>query len=282
MPLTRTRLFRVRHYECDVEGRLRAANYVRYMQEAAFDASAAAGYDLARYEAMGYFWLIRETEIEYLQPVRYGDQIEVKTWVADFRRVRSRRAYEFRPAGGGPLVAVAQTDWAFLEMATGRPAAIPEEMKAAFFPEGAPDRAEARGRFPVPADPPPGAFQQRRPVEWRDLDAAGHVNNAVYVDYVEQCGLDWAQAQGLSLVVPAVARSHRIGYRQPAVLGEELVLSTWAAAVRQETLVRDTTVHRTSDGSLVARARSEQVWVGSETGERVPVTGDLADGMHDS
>ena len=40
---------------------------------------------------------------------------------------------------------------------------------------------------------------------------------------------------------------------------------------------------------FVVRARlqealniSEQVWVGSETGERVSVTGDLADGMHDS
>lgn len=257
MPLTHTRVFRVRHYECDVEGRLRAANYVRYMQEAAFDASAAAGYDLARYEAMGYFWLIRETEVEYLQPVRYGDRVEVKTWVSDFRRVRSRRAYEFRLAGGGPLVAVAQTDWAFLEMASGRPAAIPEEMKAAFFPEGAPDRAEARARFPTPADPPPDAFQQRRPVEWRDLDAAGHVNNAVYVDYVEQCGLDWAQARGLQLDLATATRSHRISYRQPAVPDDELLVSTWAAAQHEGTLVRDTTLHRASDGSLVARARTE-------------------------
>lgn len=277
MPLTHTRLFRVRHYECDVEGRLRAANYVRYMQEAAFDASAAAGYDLARYEEMGYFWLIRETEVAYLQPVHYGDQVEVKTWVADFRRVRSRRAYEFRLVGGGPLVAEAQTDWAFLEMATGRPAAIPEEMKAGFFPEGAPDRAEARGRFPTPADPPAGSFQQRRPVEWRDLDAAGHVNNAVYVDYVEQCGLDWARAQDGHQNLATVTHSHRIGYRQPAVLGDELVLSTWVAAVRQETLIRDTTVHRASDGGLVARARSEQGWPTLETGEPVTVPEALAE-----
>ena len=257
MPLTHTRTFRVRHYECDVEGKLRAANYVRYMQEAAFDASAAAGYDLARYQAMGYFWLIRETEIEYLQPVDYGARVEVTTWVADFRRVRSRRSYEFRLAGGGPLVAVAQTDWAFLEMASSRPAAIPEVMKSAFFPEGAPDRAEPRERFPTPTDPPANAFRQQRPVESRDLDAAGHVNNAVFVDYVEQCGLDWAQAQGLALDLRAVTRGHRISYRQPAVLGDELLVSTWAAAENQGMLVRDTTLHRASDGSLVARARTE-------------------------
>jgi acyl-CoA thioester hydrolase len=282
MPLSHTCTFRVRHYECDVEGKLRAASYLRYMQEAAFDASAAAGYDLARYESLGCFWLIRETEIEYLQPVSYGESLEVNTWVADFRRVRSRRAYEFRRANNGPLVAVAQTDWAFLDLATGRPVAIPEEMKAAFFPEGVPHTAEARGRFPTPSEPPDGAFQVRRPVEWRDLDAAGHVNNAVYVDYVEQCGLDWAAAQGWSLDRQAalgfapVTHSHRIAYRQPALAGDDLILSTWVAEVQDRKLVRDTTIQRAREGRLVARARSVQAWVSQQTGTPLPVPQDLA------
>jgi acyl-CoA thioester hydrolase len=75
MPLTHVRTFRVRHYECDAYGHLNYANYLRYMQEAAFDATAAAGYDLARYEAMGRRWLVRETDIEYLRPLRYGDSV---------------------------------------------------------------------------------------------------------------------------------------------------------------------------------------------------------------
>src|SRR5574341_595828 len=84
MPLTHPRAFRVRHYECDAYGHVNAVNYVRYMQEAAFDASAAAGYDLARYDRMGKLWLVRDTEIEYLAPLRYGDTVEITTWVADF------------------------------------------------------------------------------------------------------------------------------------------------------------------------------------------------------
>ena len=43
MPLKHERLFRVRFYECDAYGHLNNSNYVRYMQETAFDASAAAG-----------------------------------------------------------------------------------------------------------------------------------------------------------------------------------------------------------------------------------------------
>src|SRR5687768_16862418 len=96
MPLTSISTFQVRHYECDANGHLHPANYLRYMQESAFAATAAAGYSKERYEAMGYIWLARETEIEYLQPVIYGDTVEIKTWVADFRQVRSIRRYEWR------------------------------------------------------------------------------------------------------------------------------------------------------------------------------------------
>ncbi len=101
MPLVHKRTFRVRNYECDGYGHVNNANYVRYMQEAALDASAAVGYDEARYNELGHIWLIRETNIEYLRPLRFGDSVEVTTWVGDFRRVRSRRFYELRSTATG-------------------------------------------------------------------------------------------------------------------------------------------------------------------------------------
>ena len=119
MPRIHARIFRIRNYECDAYGHLNNANYLRFMQEIAFDASAAAGYDHKKYEQMKRTWLIRATEIEYIAPVLYNDQIEVKTWVADFRRASSRRVYEFRQAGQSALVAQAYTDWVFIDAQTG-------------------------------------------------------------------------------------------------------------------------------------------------------------------
>src|SRR5512146_708183 len=136
MPRTHVRTFRVRYYECDAYGHVNNANYLRYMQEAAFDATAAAGYDFHRYEEMGCAWLTRETDIEYLRPLRYGDSVEVKTWVHSFQHVRSRRLYELRRAGEAELMARAYTDWAVVDKITNRPTPIPKEMLAAFFPEG--------------------------------------------------------------------------------------------------------------------------------------------------
>jgi acyl-CoA thioester hydrolase len=267
MPLEHVRTFCVCHNECNALGHVTDVNYLRYMEEAAFSASAAAGYDLARYEAMGRLWLIRETDIEYLRPLRYGDSVEIKTWVADFRRVRSRRAYEFRLAGSGECVARASTDWVFVESATGRPASIPPEMIVAFFPEGLSETAPPRVRMPAASPPPPGVFRQRRRVNWQDIDPANHVNNSVYLAYVEDSGAQALTAHGWPLArlwaegFSIVARRHQIGYLQPALLDDELEVAAWALDVKRASATRHTGITRVSDGTLLARVDSTYVWV---------------------
>jgi acyl-CoA thioester hydrolase len=245
------------------------------MQETAFDASAAAGYDLARYEAINRFWLVRETDIEIVRSLRYGDSVRVKTWVADFRRVRSRRMYEFRLVDSDDLVANAYTDWAFLDSTTRRPVPIPPEMVAAFFPEGPPEMM--RPRFPTPPRPPPGAFRLRRRVEWGDVDGAQHVNNAKYLAYFEDCAMcaatvhDWPVTRMRVEGFVILARRHHIEYRLPALLGEELELVTWLSDVEQTKVVRHFAVLRVSDGAVLGRARSFLEWVDEETEQPVSI-----------
>jgi acyl-CoA thioester hydrolase len=262
----------VRGYECDAYGHVNHANYIRWAQEAAFDASAAAGYDFERYIALGTTWLIRETEIEYLRPARYGDSVDVKTWVDDFRRVRSRRAYEFRFSGTDTLVARATTDWVYLDSSSLRPLTIPEEMKLGFYPEGPPGESPPRQRFPTPPPAPPGAFVQRRRAEWRDLDEVGHVNNAVYLNYIEDCGMQMAAARGWPLArmtaagFAVVARQHRIEYKLPALLDDELEIATWLSDVQGSSAVRHTVITRPGDGALLQRARTVHVWIDLKSG----------------
>ncbi len=278
MPLTHERTFRVRHYECDAYGHVNHANYLRYMQETAFDASAAAGYDTARYEAMGRIWLIRETDITYLKPLTIGDSAVVKTWVADFRRVRSRRAYEVRREGTGDVVAQAHTDWVFLDSASQRPVTVPEELRRAFFPEGMPADAPRREPFPEAPPPPPGNFTMRRQVEWRHIDPAKHVNNAMYMAYIEDCGVQVAAAHGWPMTrmmeegFGIVARRYRIEYRQPAVMDDELEVDTWISDVKRATAVRHYTIVRATDRALLARAHVLWVWVNLASGRpmRIP------------
>lgn len=267
----------MRFYECDGYGHLNNLNYLRYMQETAFDASAAVGYDFARYDALGCYWLIRETKIEYLRPLRYGDTVEVKTWVEDFRRVRSRRAYEFRHVPSGKLVARADTDWVLVDSVKSQPMMIPHQMMLVFFPHGVPPAAPRRERFPDAPPPPPGVFTITRRVSWQDLDPAQHVNNAVYLAYVEDCGVQLAalrgwpisriQAEGFALI----ARQHQIEYRQPALLHDELAIATWFSHLKRATAIRHYTIRRVRDGALLARVNTLYVWVNSTTGQPIRV-----------
>ena len=188
--------------------------------------------------------------------------LRITTWVADWRRVRSRRAYEFRLAGSDEPVARAFTDWVFLESASGRPASIPPEMMAAFVPEGRLKPARPRARFPAAPPPPSGTFHMRRQVAWPDIDQAQHVNNAVHLEYLEDCEIHAFAAFGwppsrMARAGFAFRAEHRlIDYLQPALLHEELEFSTWISDLDHSGAVRHHAVTRVGDGELLVRACS--------------------------
>ena len=105
--------------------------YVQWMQEAAIQHSAAAGCTKMT-RALGAAWVVRTHRIEYLNPAFAGDALTVLTWVANFRKVRSLRRYKFIRAADQTILAQGETDWVFVDAGTGRPRAIPDEIKNAF------------------------------------------------------------------------------------------------------------------------------------------------------
>ena len=227
--------------------------FLRYMQEAALRASAAVDYDSERYDELGYFWLIRETQLEILAPLGVGDKVQVKTWVQDFRRVRSRRQYTFSLEDGSPI-AEAHSDWVFLERESLRPAMIPEAMLTAFMPDWAEQDRPTRDPFPK-LEPMDAVSRYSRTVEWRDLDSAAHVNNAIYLDYFET-GLRRMLSPSVDLSGGGSIQicRLRIEYLQQAVLDETLEISSWRAAAQGDTATSGHEVRRSSDGERLTRA----------------------------
>lgn len=68
-------------------------------------------------------------------------------------------------------------------------------------------------------------FVHRETVRFRDLDALGHVNNAVFLTYLEQARIAFLQHlgawSGIEDIAMIVARVE-IDFRSPAELGEEI------------------------------------------------------------
>ena len=112
--------------------------YLRWVLEVAQGHSAAVGYDHAAYRALGSVFVVRRHEIDYLRPAFAGDRIRLSTWVdswkaaSSIRMTRIARVDSGDGDGGEVELARAKTRWAFIDMASGRPTRIPENVAAAF------------------------------------------------------------------------------------------------------------------------------------------------------
>ena len=272
--------FDIRHDECDVYGHLNNAVYLRYMQESAFRASADAGLDEAAFHAMGRFWLIRGHEIEYLHPVRGGETIEIKTWNLGVRRTMARRAYEIYLHPSRLLAARAHTDWVFLDRQSLLPTTIPPDVIAAYLDPEEASQPLPKTAFPKPDPAPEGVFRVQKRVEWRDLDAMQHLNNAVYPSYAEDAAMQLADHFGWSFKdwlkdgLAFVTRRHRIKYSLSATYEDMLEIATWLYNVRRTSATRYYSFHRQVDGALLAQMETLWALVNLETGKptRFPET----------
>ena len=100
-------------------------------------------------------------------------------------------------------------------------------------------------------------FTARYPVRQYELDVLGHVNNAVYLNWVEQAAIDHVEALGLgrawSLAQGGgwVVREHHVTYHRPVRYGDVVLVTTAAPAARRRPRAATT---RRSTASRTARS----------------------------
>ena len=115
----------------DTNGHANNVEYLRWMEDAAASHSDAVGWTDAT-RALGATWVVRSHHVEYLRPAFAGDRVEVRTRVVDFRRAFSLREYELVRRDDGSILARGETNWTFVEVASGRPRSVPEHIRALF------------------------------------------------------------------------------------------------------------------------------------------------------
>jgi acyl-CoA thioester hydrolase len=115
-------------------------------------------------------------------------------------------------------------------------------------------------------------FVHTREVEFRDLDGLGHVNNAVFLSYVESARLAYMQEVlgPLELDQLGIVAEARIAFRSPASLGETLAIGTRVAEIGGKSLRFEFEIHG-ADGRLVADGSTVHVALDYATRRSVAV-----------
>ena len=126
---------------------------------------------------------------------------------------------------------------------------------------------------------PDPLYTARIPVRWSDMDALGHVNNAVYNTYFEQArtesmasaagdGQPWPGAPGTGPVLVAVEAE----FKRPVVYPATVVVEVSSPGAGRTSIPLDCRLTLEGDpDTVVATARTTLVWIDLASGRPTPL-----------
>lgn len=110
-----------------------------------------------------------------------------------------------------------------------------------------------------------------------EMDALGHVNNAVYQNYLEQAAIEHSEHLGLTFDLYRelggvfVMRRVEIDYLRPAVAGDTLEVTTWLREMRGTRAYRQYEIRKQNQDDLLVTAEALWVWVDPKTMRPRPI-----------
>jgi YbgC/YbaW family acyl-CoA thioester hydrolase len=268
MPQRFTRRFRVRHYELDAFGQVKGVNLVRYMQEAAIEASTALGFSPDWYQQHGVGWVVRRLSVRYFAPAVYGDEVEVATWLSLLRGVRSLREYDLRRSWDGMQLARGRAEWVYMDFQSGQPIRVPDAWAEAFNSKDKPDDLGIRFKDAHPTQDAP-RYTSRRRVQFHELDTVQHVNHAVYLQWIDEAFRDIPREK-LEIRNPKSESEqpfsdfgfrisdfgligHEIQYSAAALAGENIEIVSWLSETAADGTAWTHEIYNADNRKLLAR-----------------------------
>lgn len=120
-------------------------------------------------------------------------------------------------------------------------------------------------------------FQTLLRVRHYEMDALGHVNNAVYQNYLEQAAIEHSESLGFNFELYQelggvfVMRRVEIDYLRPAVASDTLEITTWLEEIRGTRARRRYEIRKQNKDDLLVTAEALWVWVDTKTMRPRPI-----------
>lgn len=122
---------RVYYEDTDAEGLVYYANYLRFMERGRTEFLRTAGLtDSTALQANGMGYVIRRVEMDYKTPARLDDVLTIRSWIAELRGASmTMHQTVYR---GEDIVTRAVVGVACLDLHSGKPVRLPEDIKVFF------------------------------------------------------------------------------------------------------------------------------------------------------
>jgi acyl-CoA thioester hydrolase len=126
---------------------------------------------------------------------------------------------------------------------------------------------------------PPSVYTKRIEIRWRDMDAFKHVNNSVYLTYLEEARDEWfleVLGNGLLLNDFVLARC-AVDYRSPLTQDDgDVDVELRCTRVGRSSVATAERISAVSDGRVAAEAEAVLVHYDWQTGKSRPLTEEIA------
>ncbi len=170
--------------DASCHGELKLHGLLDHLQDTASLAATRLEGGPTQVLARGYSWVLLRYEVELLRRLPAMDEhFIVKTFHDMNHGYRTLRVFQVETPSGVPLV-WAKTSWLLLDLAAGRPVRPAAHLPEFLSRDTEPIDPDFRD---IPDFPEPSAGEVHEtvyPVRFHDLDANGHVNNAVYFEWI--------------------------------------------------------------------------------------------------
>ena len=111
--------FRIRTYECGVDGRIKIYSLMQYLQEIAALHAEQLGLGYKKLSEMGGYWVLSNIRIEISRLPNREDQVTLKTWPSGYSRTIATREFVGKDQKGAELFR-AGSEWMVINKQTNR------------------------------------------------------------------------------------------------------------------------------------------------------------------
>jgi acyl-CoA thioester hydrolase len=120
--------------DIDAQGHVSNVAIVGYLSQSAAEHSQSLGWGPQAYQDLGGMFVVRRHEIDYHRQATADDRLICWTWPSGLAKASAQRRYRLVRAEDQTLIAEGRTDWAFVDVESGRPKRIPPILRDTFDP----------------------------------------------------------------------------------------------------------------------------------------------------